>query len=122
MSTKDEIRANLSRLLGESGIKNAELARRVGVSKAAVSNWLSGENSIDIDLVPAICDVFGVTIDEFLGHGRPAHELLSPDERELIDIYRNMDSRARHDLMQIAASLSTSASNSASSGDVMEAV
>lgn len=106
MGTKDEIRDNLRRLLEKNGIKNTELARRVGVSKAAVSNWLSGKNSIDIDIVPAICDVFGVSIDEFLGHAHNAWYSLSDDERELIQTYRTLNKRDKKVVVNLAQSLS----------------
>lgn len=79
MDTKEAIRQNLLRLMGESGTKNVELARAVGVSKAAVTNWLNGNNSIDVNLVPKICEFFGVSIDEFLDVG--TKKALSPEER-----------------------------------------
>ena len=104
MGTKDAIRENLARLMKESGTKNVELARAVNVSKAAVTNWLNGSNSIDMDLVPRICAFFGVTVDEFLSVGKSASSL-SAEEQRLIDCYRRMKPRFRRDLMTLAESM-----------------
>lgn len=111
-STKERIQYTLVTLLADNEMSNTELARRLGVSKAAVTNWIKGANGIDIELVPQICDIFGISIDEFLGHGRASHELLQQDERRLVALYRAMDSRDKAVLMQMADSLSRGAAES----------
>ena len=106
MSTKDEIRDSLRTQLNKNGMKNVELAKLLGVSKGAVTNWLNGTNSIDIELVPRICDIFGISVDEFLGHGHIAEYSLSQEERRLVSIYRGLSYRDKAILMQMADSLS----------------
>lgn len=101
MNTKEAIRVNLEKLMQQSNTRNVDLARAVGVSKSAVTNWLNGSNSIDMDLVPDICKFFGVTVDEFLNVG--TSQPISSEERELIDYYRAMPERCRKLLMEIAA-------------------
>lgn len=46
------------------GIEQKELAARVGIKSNAVSNWENGRTRPDIALLPKICQVLGVTIDE----------------------------------------------------------
>ena len=100
MSVKSEIRANLNELMVANGVKNVELARAIGVSKVAVTNWLSGKNSIDIEKVPAICDFFGVSIDAFLSHPNP--NTLDESEVRLIKLYRMSDDEGKKSILTAA--------------------
>jgi PAS domain S-box-containing protein len=51
-------------------LRAAELARRAGISKQLVSNWLGGVPPRDCTKVKAVAEVFGVTIDHLMfGHG-----------------------------------------------------
>lgn len=65
---KETIRMNLDDLMVRSATKNTELANEIGVSKAAVSNWRNGTNSIDIDLLPKISEFFNVPIERLLSN------------------------------------------------------
>lgn len=73
MGTKSDIQYAINILMEESGHKGSELADALGVSRSAVSNWMNGKNSIDIELVPRICDFFGITVDEFFGRSEVSH-------------------------------------------------
>jgi len=42
-----------------------EVAERIGVSNHAVSKWENGVNQPDLDTVRLMCDIFGVTIEQF---------------------------------------------------------
>lgn len=70
----DVIKANRIK----KGWTQEELAGRLNVTKASVSKWELNQNSPDIGTLPALGDVFGVTMDELLeyGHGekRPEEE------------------------------------------------
>lgn len=57
---------NISSLRKERGLKQEELARAVGVSTQAVSKWENG-GVPDVELLPAIADFFGVSIDSLYG-------------------------------------------------------
>lgn len=104
-STKEGIRRNLVELLATKDKRNSDLAKACGVGRSAVSNWISGESSIDIERIPAICDFLDVSIDEFFGkskkYGQQALDI-SSDESELIDIYRNLNAHGREQLMTFA--------------------
>lgn len=49
------------------GINQPELARAVGVSKNAVSNWEAGRTRPDLMTVKKLCALFGISADDFLG-------------------------------------------------------
>ena len=104
-SMKDVIRYNLKQVMDARGVKNIDLANALGISKSAVSNWMSGRNSIDIDHIPSICKLLdiepGALFDDNSEHSR----MLNKDEMRLLNAYRRMDSRARYDMIVIAESL-----------------
>ena len=56
----------LSALRRAQGLTQQEVADRLAVSNKAVSRWERDEAMPDILLLPAIADLFGVTVDELL--------------------------------------------------------
>lgn len=56
---------NLKRLLEEKDISGAELARRLDISKSAVSDWLKGKSLPRTDKVDAMCRIFNCERDQF---------------------------------------------------------
>ena len=56
----------LSALRRAQGLTQQDVADRLAVSNKAVSRWERDEAMPDITLLPAIADLFGVTVDELL--------------------------------------------------------
>ena len=69
---ENQFNASLRRIRREKGLTQEQLADAVGVSPQAVSKW-EGQSYPDAQLIPAIADVLGVTIDELFGR-EPAPE------------------------------------------------
>lgn len=61
MSMQDTIAA----IRKEAGITQAEMARRLHVTRQAVSRWETGETAPGIDMVKLICVTFGVPLERF---------------------------------------------------------
>lgn len=57
---------NLNELMKIKGIKAVDLAEKVGVSKSAVSHWLAGDNSPNIEILAKICQIYDVKLSEML--------------------------------------------------------
>ena len=60
-----------SKLVGkrkEKGVTQADLARYIGVSKASVSKWETGQSYPDITFLPLLAAYFNVSIDELMGY------------------------------------------------------
>lgn len=65
ISLRERIRLNLNSAMEKAGINQVQLADKLGISKGTVNNWARGNNSPDVDMVPKICDVLGISIVEF---------------------------------------------------------
>lgn len=61
---------NIKNLRRKSDFTQEKLADYLGVSAQTVSKWERSETYPDIELLPAIANHFGVTIDELLGNDR----------------------------------------------------
>lgn len=69
------------------GLTQEALAQRLGVTNQAVSKWESDQCCPDIMLLPALADIFGITLDELFGRAVPvspsAAGLPWPDDDDL---------------------------------------
>lgn len=74
----------LKRIRKEKGITQEQLADKVGVSAQAVSKWELSSYP-DPQLLPAIADFLGVSIDELFG--RPTEKEISIYERAMLETY-----------------------------------
>lgn len=67
-----------------SGMTQEQLAEKVFVTRQAVSKWERGESVPDLDILVALSEMYGVTLDELvLGDApRPARESIPAEERD----------------------------------------
>lgn len=59
---------NLARLRKEKGLTQDVVANFIGVSKAAVSKWETGQSYPDIMLLPQLASFFDISVDALLGY------------------------------------------------------
>jgi transcriptional regulator with XRE-family HTH domain len=62
------IARNLSEKRKEKGITQEELASFMGVSKASVSKWETGQSYPDISILPQLASYYNISIDELMGY------------------------------------------------------
>lgn len=84
---RQTITRNLNELMEKNRIRAIDLAEAVGVSKSAVSHWMAGDNSPNIEVLAKICQVYGVKMSEMLNDRAE----LSPAEKQHIKKYRSLD-------------------------------
>lgn len=70
----------VKRIKTDKIMSQAELARVLGVSEAAVSRWLNGTGLIKLDYVVPICEALKITPNELFNYD------INLEERELLDI------------------------------------
>ena len=61
------IGANIRRIRLERNLTQDEVATHLGTSFQAVSKWESGDGYPDIEMLPAMANYLGITVDELLG-------------------------------------------------------
>jgi transcriptional regulator with XRE-family HTH domain len=56
----------LKKILEERGVKQSDLADKLGVSKVSLSNWATGKSQPSLETVVRICQILDVKIDELV--------------------------------------------------------
>lgn len=62
ISLRERIRINLVSAMEEAGLTQVQFAEKLGISKGTVNNWVRGNNSPDVDMVPKICNVLNIPV------------------------------------------------------------
>ena len=56
----------LRKMRSDAGLRQADLAQRLGVPQSFVSKYESGERRLDIVEIRQVCQVFGISLAEFV--------------------------------------------------------
>lgn len=102
-TVKEEIAKNLLFYRKKAGLTQKELATKLGVKNTAVSNWESGNNSIDIETLFSACEIFGVTLNDMYGMysvDKSSAAVLSADEERLLLTFRNLSHQGQEYILQ----------------------
>lgn len=78
----------IAALRHEKGLKQDELAEKLGVSPQAVSKWENDQTCPDISLLPLLAKTLGVSVDELLSgkqESTPAVQIIPANERKDIN-------------------------------------
>lgn len=67
---KDILAGNLARLRRDKGLTQAELGERINYSDKSISKWERGEGVPDLQVMIALSDLYGVSIDEMTGRAQ----------------------------------------------------
>ena len=99
MTQREIFSRNLKKLFAESGKQQIELAEYLRVSESNVTRWLHCTSYPRIDTLEKIARYFGVPVT-YLQTERPGGMVTldaSPEEAEMIDLYRGATDDARDD-------------------------
>lgn len=55
------------KVIVEKVTTQAELSRRLGISKPAIGKWINEGVCPESSRVPALCEIFGITLYDFFG-------------------------------------------------------
>lgn len=83
---RENVKRNVGYYLSLKGMTQKELAEKLNVSQSAVTNWMKGKNSPDIDTVTLICNVLDISIVELFGTNGDGQ--YSDDEKNIVVQYR----------------------------------
>lgn len=63
---REILRRNLAYYLDENNLSQKLFAEKLEVSQSAVTNWIKGKNSPDIELIAKMCTIFDVEITDLM--------------------------------------------------------
>lgn len=67
-----------------AGLSQAEVARRVYVSRQTIGNWESGRTSADVQSLVLLARAFGTTVDALIGESDPNAALPTAEDRHAL--------------------------------------
>ena len=82
---KETFGQRFARLRKQRGLKQEELAEKVGVSGQAVSKWENDASMPDVSLLVPLSELLGVSLDELLGKEQPIARIVPSEERKNIN-------------------------------------
>ena len=100
MTQKEVFANNLNRIMEETGEKQADLARFLGVSTAVVCEWSKGRKMPKIDKIGALVRHFGCSYSDLLGDGA-----VDEDEDTVFLFFRALSDEGKDRLISYAAYL-----------------
>jgi len=77
----DSLGKKITELRKEKGIRQEEMAEKLGVSPQAVSKWENDISCPDIMLLPQIAEMLGVSVDELLSKEPKKDTQVLPEEK-----------------------------------------
>lgn len=114
-----EISSRIDNALTQKQITRAELSRQTGIPVTTIKSWISGTIP-NAEAAYKVAHYLGVTVEWLVtgidSESNTVVEKYTEQERELIDIFRNLDDRDKNAVITLAQSLesqysSTKASN-----------
>lgn len=98
---RNNLKRNLSYYLDLLNISQKTLAEKLNVSQAAVTNWVKGKNSPDIETVSEICDFLNIKMSDLLGENKNLIENLHNEkDNALMNKYHQLNESGQAKLME----------------------
>lgn len=96
---RNNLKKNLSYYLDLMNVSQKTLSEKLNVSQAAVTNWVKGKNSPDIETVSEICDFLNIKMPDLLGENKNINKLDEKDN-SLISKYNQLNELGQSKLME----------------------
>lgn len=90
--TKEDIGAVLRQLRSRAGMTQKEVAEKMGRKQQAVGHWETGYSQPDANTLFALCDLYGVSVDEAFGFQKNG---ITVYELRFLEKYRSLSPAAR---------------------------
>ncbi len=96
---RNNLKKNLNYYLDLMNVSQKTLSEKLNVSQAAVTNWVKGKNSPDIETVSEICDFLNIKMSDLLGENKNINKLDEKDN-SLISKYNQLNELGQSKLME----------------------
>ena len=98
--SKEVFSKNLKQLMARDNLSQVDLAKRLGVTKAAVSYWYNGRSVPQVSVIQQMAAIFCCSTDDLLN---PDYDLASGSlEERLLFIFRSLSEEGQKYLLQQA--------------------
>ena len=83
------------------GLTQKELAEIVGVQDAVISNWETGRNRPNVDVLKKLCTALNTSADELIGIKRKENKGLSNEAKKVAAAFDNSDDKIKQIIKNI---------------------
>lgn len=94
-----DINERLFKVMKDNGISIRELARRTGIAASTISDWNTKHTNPTAEKIPVVCEALGITVSYLLKGTEETDFVLSDDERNLVETFRNADVESQKRLL-----------------------
>ncbi len=101
-NVRENVRQNIIYYLEEQNKSKKDFADYLGVSPAAITNWVGGKNAPDIECVIKICEYFHVPISEFLTGSIVEKSPVEREKNKIADNYEKLPSDYQEILLYLS--------------------
>lgn len=95
-----DITKRIKGLLDKSQKNGVQLGFMLGLKKSPLTDWKNNKSKPTLEQIVNICRIFSVSSDYIL-FGKKDYNEFTEDELELLENYRNLDSKGKHKLHTI---------------------
>ena len=86
----------------EKGLTQMQLAEKLNITNRAVSKWETGKSIPDISVMPELCEIFDITVNELLSGERiDKEDYVMKAENNFLQMFNNNKGKQRLAIMQL---------------------
>lgn len=93
------LQRNLNIYIKNSRLSQKEIAEKLGVSRAAITNWLNGSNSPNMELLANLCTILNVPMSKMLSDETVK---LTEKEKRLLDNFKQLSEKGKDELIRFS--------------------
>lgn len=86
------------------GLEQKDIARQLGFTPNAISNWENGRTRPDLSVVPKLCDILHITLYDLYGMDKPI-DFYNNQEQQLIEDYHSLSKGHRFTIEKMIETL-----------------
>jgi len=94
-----DINERLFKVMKDNGISIRELDSRTGITASTISDWNTKHTNPTAEKIPIVCEALGITVSYLLKGTEETDFVLSDDERNLVETFRNADVESQKRLL-----------------------
>ena len=93
------LQRNLNTYIKQSRLSQKEIAEKLGVSKAAITNWLNGSNSPNMEVLANLCTILSIPMSKMLSDETIK---LTEKEKKLLDNFKQLSEKGKDELIRFS--------------------